>query len=342
MSRRYSLLLTLLLGLGSAAGLRAQEAPPLNPYQTPPNHSNTLRIWGDRHMDDLARAWALAYRGQHPEIKFDVHLIGNGTAMPALYLGLADVVLMGRDPIVTDNDGFAHVKKYVPLKVEFGTGSVASSGHSPALVLLVNQDNPLRHLTLGQVDAIFSSLRLRGGSVALLTWGQLGLTGEWADKAITLYGPDTQSPSGYFFERVALGDSRRMNWDHYREFEDVIRSDGSVLEASAEAGASVGTDRYGLAVSSLAAPAPHTVALALGEDNHAYLPTVEAIAARRYPLARPLIAFADQPPGRPLDPKVKAFLAFILGKEGQAVLEATQNYLPLPPDLAMNQLKRLD
>src|SRR2546426_350960 len=55
---------------------------------------------------------------------------------------------------------------------------------SPALAIYVHADNPLSRATLTQLDAIFSTTRRRGYPVDITTWGQLGLTGEWADKAI--------------------------------------------------------------------------------------------------------------------------------------------------------------
>jgi phosphate transport system substrate-binding protein len=143
-------------GFTLGARLAATEAPPLTPYQPPANLTSTLRLGGSRHLTELAKAWVRAYEDQHPGVKFEIKLLGNGTAMPALYLGLADVVFFGRDPIVTDRDGFAHVMKYDPLGLELATGSLATPGKSPALVLLVHRDNPLAQLNLDQVDAIFS------------------------------------------------------------------------------------------------------------------------------------------------------------------------------------------
>src|SRR5437868_13705997 len=87
---------------GFVGAVRGEDAKPLEPYRPPENETQTLRIWGDRHMEGVVKAWKDAYHYVHPEITIDVRLMGNGTAMPALYLGLADIVLFGRDPIVTD------------------------------------------------------------------------------------------------------------------------------------------------------------------------------------------------------------------------------------------------
>ena len=326
-----------------SAALGADQAVPLAPYQPPVNLTSTLRLGGNRHMAKLAQAWADAYRGQHPEVSFEIALLGNGTAMPALYLGLADVVFFGRDPIVTDRDGFAHVMKYDPLGLDVATGSLATPGNSPALVLLVHRDNPLTHLTLTQVDAIFSSQRRRSATEAIRTWGQLGLTGEWANQPIHLYGDDTQSMTGLFFQRVALGDSRRMNWEHYTEFQDIRKPDGSVVEAAQQSAAAIATDRWGLAISNLHYQTPALKALALSKsDGTAPVEaSAETLVSRAYPLARPILAFVNQAPGRPLDPKVQDFLLFLLGPAGQRIVAEQGDYLPLSTEAAKAQRTQL-
>ena len=335
--------LTVFSGLLLITRLVGDEAPPLAPYQPPVNLTATLRLAGNRHLAGLAQAWARAYREQHPGVNLEIKLLGNGTAMPALYLGLADVVFFGRDPIVTDRDGFAHVMKYDPLGLELATGSLATPGHSPALVLLVHRDNPLAQLTLTQVDAIFSSQRRRGAPEAIRTWGQLGLVGEWANQPIHLYGDDTQSMAGLFFERVALGNSRRMNWEHYTEFQDIRQPDGTVIEAAQQSAAAVEADRWGLAVSNLhyLTPTLKPLALALQTGKPFFLPTPATLVSRDYPLARPILAFANQPPGRTVDPKVREFLRFLLSPAGQQIVERQGDFLPLSAAAAREQLSLL-
>lgn len=325
------------------AGLHAEEAQPLAPYQPPENRAPTIRIWGDRHMESLTRAWARAYQAAHPDIRFEIKMLGNGTAMPALYLGLADLAFFGRDTIVTDNDGFAHVLKYAPLRIQLGTGSLDAPGKATALVLFVHRDNPLGQLTLTQVDAIFSALRRRGGPAAIRRWGDLGLSGEWADRPIHLYADDTQSMTGRFFQHAALKDSRMMNWEHFTEFQDVRHADGTTTEAAEQSMAALRADRDGLAVSNLhyrnARVKP--LALAAGDGEIYYAPTKENILSRAYPLTRTIFVCANPLPGRPLDIKVRGFLRFILSAEGQKVVARDGGYLPLTAALAAQELKKL-
>src|SRR5689334_7484899 len=81
------------------------------------------------------------------------------------------------------------------------TGSYDVRGWTFALGAFVHKDNPLSKLTMEQLDGILGSERsggwdgldwktsvARGPEKNIRTWGQLGLTGEWADKPIHVYG----------------------------------------------------------------------------------------------------------------------------------------------------------
>jgi phosphate transport system substrate-binding protein len=325
------------------SALFAQEAPPLPPFRPPANDTSTLRLWGNRNMESLAHAWAAGFQAAHPEIKFEIKLLGNGTAMPALYCGVADLALFGRDTNVTDNDGFAHVLNYKPLHVELGTGSVDQPGKSTALVLFVHRDNPLTQLTLTQVDAIFSSARRRGAGAAIRTWGQLGLTGDWADQPIHLYADDAQSPSGTFFQHAVLQDSLQLNWEHFTEYQDIRHPDGTSTEAAQQSMAALRADRYGLAISNLhyLNSDVKPVALAVQDGGPFYAATRDTLISRNYPLTRTIFACANQRPGQALDPKVRDFLRYILSPAGQRDIIKDGNYLPLSAEATATQLQKL-
>ncbi|HKB90317.1 MAG TPA: substrate-binding domain-containing protein [Opitutaceae bacterium] len=327
----------------STVRLTAQDPGPLAPFHPPSNNTQTLRIWGNRHMAGLAHEWAKGFQTLHPGIAFDIKLLGNGTGMSALYTGVADLALFGRDTIVTDNDGFAHVLNYKPLRIELGTGSLDAPGKSSALVIFVHRDNPIVRLTLSQLDAVFGCERRRGAPSVLRTWGDLGLTGEWANQPIHLYGDDTQSASGLFFQHAVLNDSRKMNWECFTEFKDIKQSDGTVLVAAQQSAGALQMDRYGLAVSNLhfASPGVKVVALAANQGETFLIPTKETLIARNYPLARAIFACANQPPGQQLDPKVQEFLRYILSSAGQQDIEREGSYLPLSAVGIREQLAKL-
>ena len=334
--RRFQVIVALLM---ATASMDAEEAKPLAPYLPERPAQAPLRLWGDRHLQAAVDGWKTLYLQQSPSAEVEAKLLGNGTGMPALYLGLADIALFGRDTIVTDDDGFLHVRNYRPVRVDLGNGSVATPGRSPALVIAVSATNPLSRLSLRQVEAVFSSVRTGGGGSRIRTWGDLGVGGAWATKEIHLYGPDPESMVGLFFSRVALGGSHRLYWEHYTEARDLRQPDGFVLDATVQVARALAADPWGMGVTTLPCleSSLKPVALASSDDAEAFLPSKTTVADRRYPLTRPLFALVDKRPGRAVDRRVTAFLTFLLSDEGQRTLELTGGYVPLSPRLLADE-----
>jgi phosphate transport system substrate-binding protein len=213
----------------------------------------------------------------------------------------------------------------------------------------VHPDNPLAHLTLKQLDGIYGDQRLGGwqkiewvDAVArtakdnIRTWGQLGLTGAWADQPIHVYGPPGLYPGGVsYFQTRVMGGADTWN-EALMEYDDRA----AMLRALAN-------DRYGIAYAALAYRTPGVKALALAEKTSApYVePTRATVADRTYPLSRSAyIYFApDTPTGdrAAIDPKVREFLRYILSRQGQIDVAAEGDYLPLTPTLAREQLQKL-
>jgi phosphate transport system substrate-binding protein len=228
------------------------------------------------------------------------------------------------------------VWRYKPAQVEIMTGSLDHAGQSPALVLFVQRDNPLTQLSLAQLDAVFGTEH-RLAPADIRTWGQLGLPGEWADKPIHLYAPDTTSGTGRFFRHVVLNDSRMMNWAQLTEFRDTNVPRERTHDAGRQIIAALTQDRYGLAVASLdfATDQVHPLILSVPASR-------DTVISRHYPLSRAAVACFNRKPGAPADPLVQEFLRYILSAEGQQAVTDDQGYLPLSPRLAAEQLHQLE
>src|SRR5262249_48948630 len=144
--------------------------------------------------------------GVQPDIRFDDHLETSDAAFPALVTGAADLAPDGGEPALTETLSFLEVHGHEPLQITVATGGYDAEGRSNGLVVYVHQDNPIDRLTIRQLDGVFGAERTgglsgfkwtlsagRGAERNIRTWGQLGLTGEWADKPIQTYG---HAPSG--------------------------------------------------------------------------------------------------------------------------------------------------
>jgi phosphate transport system substrate-binding protein len=310
-------------------------------FDPQPVAAGTLRIWGDPYMVSVVDAWQQRFRFYHPEAQFEVRLLGTDTAMPALYGGIADLALFGRESNTTENDGFLHSLQYKPLQLRLMTGSLDSPGKSHAPVLFVRKQNPLAKLTLAQVDALFGCGQGRPSLVR--TWGELGLGGEWKDRPVHLYMPDIDSGTGVFVLRKLQGESRKMNWEIIREFADSRHPDGTVYEAAEQAMDALKADPYGLAVSSLHYASDDVKALALAsvEGGPYVQASRETVIDGSYPLARRTYVFVNPATGQAVAPLVKEFLRFVYSGEGQKLVAAEPGFLPLTAQDAALQIKAL-
>ena len=197
------------------------------------------------------------------------------------------------------------------------------------LAVYVNKDNPLEKLTLQQIDSIFSKTRKRGGK-DVKTWGDLGLTGDWAAKPISLYGRNSASGTYGYFKEHALDKG---------DYKDTVKEQ----PGSASVVQGVTEDRYGIGYSGIGYRTSGVKAVALAEtDAGPYSSgSYEDVVGDKYPLHRFLYVYVNKAPGKQLDPIVKEFLKLILSKEGQEVV-VKDGYLPLTPKVVQEELAKLN
>ncbi len=335
-----------ILGIASATVLLAAQTEPIRPYRPARQVSGTIRLWGhgsptNHFMGELVSAWQTGFQRHQPGIRFDDRMHGTASAIGALYAGVGDVAILGREILRSELAAFERVKGYRPLGIDIATGSLDVRNFDFALVVFVHKDNPLVQLTLADLDGVFGCEHRRG-SANIRTWGQLGLAGEWAGRPIQTYGFALSRGFALFFQDTVMGGSGRWN-PGLREYVDVKRPDGTLLDSGQQVLDSLGQDRYGIAVSSLLYATPLVKPLALATDpaGPAYHATKENLISRRYPLTRFITAFVDRPPGAAVDPKVDEFLRYILSREGQDAIVRDGRYLPLSTEAVRDQTLRL-
>ncbi|HET7746974.1 MAG TPA: substrate-binding domain-containing protein, partial [Vicinamibacteria bacterium] len=198
-----------------------------------------------------------------------------------------------------------------------------------ALAIYVHKDNPLERLTLAQADAIFGKTRKRGVARDIGTWGELGLTGDWANRPISLYGRNSARGTYGFFKEHVL-----QNGD----YTDTVKEQ----PGSASVVQGVTNDRYGMGYSGIGyrTSGVKVVPLSASEGGPVSSGSYEDVVARRYPLSRFLYLYVNRGPGKPLDPLVREFLKLVFSREGQEVV-VKDGYLPLTPDIAAEELGRI-
>jgi phosphate transport system substrate-binding protein len=281
--------------------------PAISSYAKVGGISGNLSSVGSDTLNNVMTLWAESFKQQYPNVRIQIEGKGSSTAPPALISGTAQLGPMSREMKPTELDEFEKKFGYPPVKVRVAID---------ALAVYVNKDNPLEHVTLGQVDAIFSKTRSCGASADIATWGALDLKGAWAPKPISLYGRNSASGTYGFFKEHAL-----CNGD----FKDTVKEQ----PGSASVVQGVTEDMYGIGYSGIGYKTSGVKALALAGKDGAFITTdADNVYAGKYPLSRFLYVYVNQPPNKPADPLVKQFLAFVLSQQGQAIV-VKDGYLPL-------------
>lgn len=283
--------------------------------------SGNLSSIGSDTMNNLLTLWLEGFKRYYPNVNIQVEGKGSSTAPPALISGTAQLGPMSRDMKKEEIDAFEKKFGYKPTELRVAID---------ALAVYVNKDNPLKGLTLPQVDAIFSKTRRGGYKTDIAKWGDLGLTGDWTNRGISLYGRNSASGTYGYFKEHALFKG---------DFKDQVKEQ----PGSASVVQGVTEDRYGIGYSGIGYRTSGVIALPLAksENDEFHLPNYENCLNGKYPLSRFLNIYINKAPNKPLDPLLKEFLKFVLSYEGQEVV-VKDGYLPLTYELVKKELSKLD
>ena len=312
-------LLAAVLLTGGALAETVKVDPTVPAYKRASGVSGNLNSIGSDTLNNLMTYWAEGFKKQYPNVNLQVEGKGSTTAPPALIEGTSQLGPMSRDMKGAEIDKFEAKFGYKPTRIR-----VALDG----LAVYVNKDNPIEKMTFQQVDSVFSSTRKRGGKDAK-TWGDLGLTGDWAKKPISMFGRNSASGTYGFFKEHALS-----NGDYKNSVKEQPGS-SSVVQGVAEDKYAIGYSGVGYTTSGV-----KTVKLAEKEGGEFYGESYENVLSRKYPLARFLNIYVNKNPNKPLDPLVREFLNFVLSKEGQEIV-VKDGFYPLTAKVAGEELAKL-
>ncbi|MBV8833076.1 MAG: substrate-binding domain-containing protein [Acidobacteriaceae bacterium] len=303
--------------------------------------TETIRIWGNDQMATLLGYWEAAFRQTRPDVRFEDKLFGPASAMAGIYTEVADLSVMGHELQTDESMGFEWVHQYKALGIEVATAGLQKHSNGAALVIFVHRDNPIRQLSLAQLDAIFGSEHKRA-TQNIRTWGDLGLAGDWKDRPIHAYGYASGTEGGAFFRRRVLENSYKWNCD-LKEFDNAQGDDGKLVDAGPRIVAALEADRFGIAFSKMMYANASVKAVALREfDSGPYFePTPENVATRAYPLTRTVMVYLNRQPDKPIRPRLQQFLEYVLSREGQRQATRDGGYFPLSADIADAQLEKL-
>lgn len=292
--------------------------PALPEYTPAEGVSGTIKSVGSDTMNNMMTLWGEGFRKFYPNVQLEVEGKGSSTAPPALIEGAATFGPMSRAMKPSEIDEFEKEFGYKPTQL--GTAI-------DVLAVYVNKDNPIEGLSLPQVDAIFSKTRKGGLTGDIRTWGDAGLTGDWADHPISLYGRNAASGTYGYFKDHALfkGD--------YKDSVKEQAGSSSVVQGVAGDKFAIGYSGIGYKTEDVRA-----VPLATSQGEAYYEANTDNAYSGDYPLARFLYLSLNYKPGSELDPLRREFLRYVFSKQGQEDV-IRDGYIPLSAQVARDSLE---
>ncbi len=291
----------------------------LQPYTPSGQYQGTLKAVTSQTVEFVLRGWIKRFHELQPGVTITFVPSGGEPAAAALAGDKADFAIITREISPDGMQKFVREHSYSPLAVPICGGSYRSKSYSDVMDLIVNADNPLDKITYAQLDAMYSADRKRGQPIAISTWGQLGLTGEWANKPIHAWTIQPYDGFEEFIRETVLDGG---------EFRTALNRDDDGTRPLSD---DVAADKYAISIDSLAWVKPGTkrLAIAVNSDGPYYRDTPEDVFSWKYPLNRKIYMYINREPGTAVPPILKEFLRFILSKDGQQIVVDDQVYIPL-------------
>lgn len=297
--------------LGTAAV--ADVDPNLPEYSRASGVSGNLTSIGSDTLNNLMTLWAEEFAKFYPNVNVQIQGAGSGTAPPAITEGTAQLAPMSRAMRQSEIQSFEERHGYEPYALPVAIDMLA---------VYVNRDNPLECLSLPQVDAIFSATRLGNYEEDITRWGQVGLTGAWANRDFALYSRNAVSGTYGFFKDNAL-----FGGDFKSSINEQPGS-SSVVQGVTESINGIGYSGIGYRT-----PGVKVLDLAAEHGGECVAASADNAGAGTYPLARFLYVYINKDPNRDLDPLQREFVKMLYTKEGQEVVHR-DGFVPLPESLA--------
>lgn len=300
--------------------------PPLDPglsrYRPMAGLRGAIDSVGSDGMKSLMDTWIAAFTHVQPGVRKGdrwEHL-GTLNGFHALIDGDTEIAPMGRELWPQERAEYAAANHGANLlEIRVARGGFNTPQRTTAQAIFVNAANPLTGITLQQLAAI---LRRNPG---ITRWGQLGLTGEWADRPITVYSPPHVAPNAMSMQIMVLAGAPWNAAVHEGSIDETARA--------------IENDPNAIGFGGLEEGSPHlkTLAVARATGGPFYALDAGNASSGRYPLTRYLYIRMR----RPLAPPVRAFLRYILSSEGQEPVRYSA-YFPLTAAEAREELAKLD
>lgn len=310
------------LGLGllasTASAVSVDKEIPI--YKTTSGISGNLSSVGSDTLANLMTLWAESFKRSYPNVNIQIQAAGSSTAPPALTEATSNIGPMSRKmkdkEVAAFEDRYGYKPTAIPVAID-------------ALAVYVNKDNPVKGMSIADVDAVFSSTRKCGAKNDISKWGALGLSGNWRKRDIQLFGRNSVSGTYGYFKKKGLckGD--------YKNSVNEQPGSASVVQAITSSVNGIGYSGIGYRTSGVRA-----VPLTKKDDGKFVAATPDNAVSGKYPLSRFLYVYVNKHPNKELAPLDKEFLKLVLSQQGQEVV-IKDGYIPLPAKVVQKYLSKL-
>lgn len=286
--------------------------PNLPVYRPVHSLQGELKLSGSNTMSHVAAVWAAGFRQFYPDVKISIKVDGSREAVNAVVAGQAHLGLLSRSITAEEVAAFQQRLNHPPQVL------------TPCLermAIYVHKDNPIKGLTLAQIDAVFSNECKRGEKAPIRTWGQLGFPGAWAEQPVVAQGRKDDTGSQVFFqEAVLLGGAFRADMQNHADNLTLLNA--------------IVTDPRSIGFAGLCYDNPQVRTVPVGitaEGPFVGIDSPEADAGT-YPLVRPLQFVVNHDPAKGLPAVQAEFIKYVFSRLGQEdVIKSGFQAIPARP-----------
>jgi len=257
--------------------------------------SGSVTVKGSDTMVNLASAWAEEFSNENPKVSISVTGGGSGTGIAALINKQTDIADASR-AMKDEEKQDAQANGVNPVETQ-----VALDG----LSVVANPSNPVSELSIPQLSDIYS------GKIS--NWKDVGGN----DASIVVLARDTNSGTHVFFkEHVVQYENKELEYG----------SDVQFMAATQAGFDEVAQNENAIMYGGLGYVTDEVKALGIKKDasSPAVNASIATVKSGEYPIARPLFVYTNGEPSGVL----KAYIDWILGSEGQAVVEELE-FVPI-------------
>lgn len=285
----------------------------IDPYYPKVEIKGEAILAGSTTMQMLGKAWADRFRQFHPEVTFARGKDGSEAAIREISENPGIIAGSSRPLTEEELDALKSTKCKEPMAFIVALDPLA---------LYVHPENPIASVSPAQLESIFRASGTDKPHAA--TWGDLGLTGPWKDRAIRIHSRSDISGTTNFIRKWVIQGA------------PLARS-AEVHESNEKVCSGIAGDASGIGLAGFGEANPKVRAVPLQIQGVVIPANESSFLAGKYPFVRPLVLIVDKSVMATDGGLRESVLRYVLSRDGQ--LEAVRaGFFPVDPSFIRKQL----